>query len=388
MLKSFLHRPQRLWWRRALFQIHLWAGVIFGLYFIAIGISGSALVFEREMMDDAPTLPDEPPPAKLVPYATLLETARQSNPAYALQSIDMRSRQRRVVTMTFKNGHQRAALYFDSYTGKIVARSEPGKNHAVLTFLERLHNELLSGQNGAVANGIGALLLALMCLSGIILWWPGKRIWTRALAVNWRAKWPRINFDLHSAVGFWTLLFVAMWAITGAYFIFPSVIQKPLHLFVTPPAAPHSNWKPADPLLPLDSYLERASQAVPLRQLSYVYMDVFRPHGQVSVFLSRDPAVPLTLQEDIVYLDPSSAHVLWIESSDHWSPAERILMACYSIHFGDFAGLPSKLLWAFIGLALPLLTITGYLMWWNRLLKKKWKLYFPRLQSEPTSHHS
>ena len=45
-----VRQPQQLWIRKAMFQIHLWTGIIVGLYIIAIGISGSILVFKEELM--------------------------------------------------------------------------------------------------------------------------------------------------------------------------------------------------------------------------------------------------------------------------------------------------------------------------------------------------
>jgi len=46
---GFLNRPQRLWWRKAIFQIHLWGGVVLCLYMLVIGVTGSILVFESEL---------------------------------------------------------------------------------------------------------------------------------------------------------------------------------------------------------------------------------------------------------------------------------------------------------------------------------------------------
>src|SRR5690606_17861658 len=48
--RRWVARPQQIWLRRAFFQVHLWAGVIVGLYIIAIGVSGSILVFKEELM--------------------------------------------------------------------------------------------------------------------------------------------------------------------------------------------------------------------------------------------------------------------------------------------------------------------------------------------------
>src|SRR5256885_342498 len=41
--------PQNVWARRALFQIHLWAGVGAGIYILLISVSGSVIVFRNEL---------------------------------------------------------------------------------------------------------------------------------------------------------------------------------------------------------------------------------------------------------------------------------------------------------------------------------------------------
>jgi len=47
--ERWVHRPQSVWFRRILFQIHLWAGIAVGLYVAAISISGSALVYGPQL---------------------------------------------------------------------------------------------------------------------------------------------------------------------------------------------------------------------------------------------------------------------------------------------------------------------------------------------------
>src|SRR5580698_9642180 len=44
-----LRRPQSLWLRKALFQIHLWTGIGLGIYVVLISVSGSAIVFRNEL---------------------------------------------------------------------------------------------------------------------------------------------------------------------------------------------------------------------------------------------------------------------------------------------------------------------------------------------------
>ncbi len=49
--ERLVRRPQSLWVRKALFQIHLWTGVGVGLYVLLISISGSAIVFRNEIFE-------------------------------------------------------------------------------------------------------------------------------------------------------------------------------------------------------------------------------------------------------------------------------------------------------------------------------------------------
>src|SRR5580704_14804048 len=45
----WVRRPQRLWLRRALFQVHLWVGIGLGLYVLVISISGSLVVYRPQL---------------------------------------------------------------------------------------------------------------------------------------------------------------------------------------------------------------------------------------------------------------------------------------------------------------------------------------------------
>jgi NADH-quinone oxidoreductase subunit K len=46
---SFLDRPQQTRGRRVLFQVHVWTGLVVGLYAIFIGVTGSVLVFRSTL---------------------------------------------------------------------------------------------------------------------------------------------------------------------------------------------------------------------------------------------------------------------------------------------------------------------------------------------------
>jgi hypothetical protein len=49
--QRWLQAPQTHWLRKLLFQLHLWLGIGFGLYVLAISLSGSALLLKYRMYE-------------------------------------------------------------------------------------------------------------------------------------------------------------------------------------------------------------------------------------------------------------------------------------------------------------------------------------------------
>ncbi|MEH2387995.1 MAG: PepSY-associated TM helix domain-containing protein [Nostoc sp.] len=66
------------------------------------------------------------------------------------------------------------------------------------------------------------------------------------------------------------------------------------------------------------------------------------------------------------------------------SGADRFLDAFAPMHYGTFGGLPTRILYVFVGLGLSTLSITGFIMWWYRYKGKNPK---PQTQKmvEPAS---
>jgi uncharacterized iron-regulated membrane protein len=74
-------------------------------------------------------------------------------------------------------------------------------------------------------NAAGYVTLLVLFISGAVIWWPGRVHWRRSLTISWRASFPRIMWDLHSALGFWFLPAVAMWGLSGWYLAQPQAFD-------------------------------------------------------------------------------------------------------------------------------------------------------------------
>jgi uncharacterized iron-regulated membrane protein len=371
---GFVKQPQTLWWRKLLFQVHLWIGVIIGLYVVMICLTGIVLVFQTELRNsnkpELPMIAGQAAPR----WGRLVDTALRENPGSSLSYIDMRSDNRRVVPVGLVNDGETIVAYMDAHTGNIVGREKPGETHWMLDFADEFHTALMGGLVGKIGNAIGGALLFIMAVIGIVLWWPGVRNWKRALVVKWKGRWWAFSHDAHRTFGFWTVLIIAMWGITGALFMFPNQVPKVFNGFSAAPGLSHldSTWKSGDAVLPVGQFISQAQQMYPDDKLAYVYMKL-QSNGEVQVYMSPRPAVPMELLEDEVVFDAGNGAVLMNTASAEWSASERAALGIYSVHFGDFGGLPIKIIWAILGFIPVLLVITAYVMWWNHVLKRKWK---------------
>ena len=114
----------------------------------------------------------------------------------------------------------------------LESSGDPNSNLVrVVEWLVDFHENLLSGSAGRFLNGVGAICLTLLCLTGAIIWWPGIAHWRRSLTVNFKSGIARVNWDLHNALGLWFLLFVLLWGVSGFYFCFP----RPFNAIFDPP---------------------------------------------------------------------------------------------------------------------------------------------------------
>lgn len=220
LLRRYIHRPQQVWLRRLNFQVHLWVGIILTLYMIVIGVTGSILVFRPELERVCGLKPWQEFSQRkpIADIATVLANLKASYPHSRIVSVDA-PREEEATFVAILEGRGRVKVACGPQDGKVLGVFPRHRNW--LDVVQELHESLMIHHNGRVLNGVGAALLLLLNLTGLVVWWPGIRNWRRALQVDFERGWRRINFDLHVAVGFWTILIATFWAVSGIYFGWP-----------------------------------------------------------------------------------------------------------------------------------------------------------------------
>jgi uncharacterized iron-regulated membrane protein len=375
LLQRFLHRPQTLLLRRAIFQLHLWVGLIVALYMAIIGITGSVLVFRQEF--DALALPRHWRELRTTSPASAGTVITRLNAVYPeLRMVSLMAptsfNPTFVATLL---GRGRITVACDPATG-VVLGPVP-RSAAWLTFLRQVHETLLIRGTGRVWNGGGAAFLLLLAATGLVNWWPGVRTWRRALKVNFRFNWRRINFDLHRAAGFWALLLLSFWAVSGVYFAWPQEIFQLVNSWspVVSARPPAVTATPVGgvPEPDVDALIARASIIDPGTRWSGILF----PYGRrapLEVIMHRSHGDGREY-EDTVYFDPYNGdHLATWRYGVNQSVGDWFIWLQVPLHFGTSWGLAVKMMWAIAGLVLPLLAATGWAMYWNRVLRHKWRL--------------
>lgn len=207
--------------RSAVRQIHLWSGLVLGIYLAMLSITGSALVYRLELIRHfqipAPAFdPDRVP----LSSDALADAARRNHPGYEVIGAGTRiSRYRPVVEVSLSKGDERIDRLFDPYTGTDLGESTSPVMRA-LAWLARLHDELLLGETGRTLNGIGSALVGLLVVTGLITWWPASAVSRRVGGSRTRAT-RALASRLHRRFGIWGAALLLVWVLSGIYFAFP-----------------------------------------------------------------------------------------------------------------------------------------------------------------------
>ena len=373
-LKRLLYHPRKLFVRRALFQIHLWTGLLLALYIVVIALSGAILVFETELTAALiPRTLTHIAPTQTASIPHVVDAFRSAYPGATIETLIVPSRAVPV--------YQIAAIGTAGRTFTVLADSAATRlvrqPRTWLNWVHDLHDSLLLGEaHGMQVNGVGGGLLLAAAFSGLVVWWPGVKQWRRGFLIGLRSRWRRMNYDAHSAIGIWTLLLVLWWAFSGLYFGWyrqvGAVVNaiSPLRGMVAPqlPSEVYANTDPRR--VSLETILAAAQQASPTGHL-YSISNATLVQPTLSAAMDLRAWGDFS-HRDLVTIDTVTGHVLsvWHYGSNH-SLGDWILWAMHPIHFGTLWGLPVKILWFLLGLSLAVLSFTGVLMYWNRYLRHR-----------------
>jgi uncharacterized iron-regulated membrane protein len=332
-------------------SLHGSIGLLMGLLFIIVSLTGGSIVFHKEIdhaiNQSLHTVAIQP---VSVPFDDILVPVQKAHPDLPVQSVSFpkQSNGTYIVTMTDKNGH-RLETFVNPYTGAVLGQRV--WEYSLTGFLYTLHHELFLGNFGLVILIVVGTALLLMSISGVVLW-TGWRKLKSGLKIRWKSPASLLSFDLHQTTGMISQLFLAVLAVTG-------VMITVLHL----PGVMGGNeitaqLIPTQPAIALSQLISKAEAAMPSGQIASVSFNEKQPR---EFTITKHFAEQETGKFDLsnVEIDRYSGEILSANKVIKPDAFFSVLILIANLHFGTIAGLPTRILYVFVGTVPLFLFLTG-----------------------------
>jgi uncharacterized iron-regulated membrane protein len=365
-------------------RIHLYLALAAGLVIISCCFTGAILVFEDELKYAFNHKNYYAQPGKeRVPLQQIIAIIKEKNHDAKIGSIKIYTDTERTLEINYKlkgdnkgkkkNGPEyNWKAFANPYTGKIVDVYDVKQSFFFKVL--SIHRWLLADDTGKLITGISTLIFLFIIITGIILWWPAnKNILKARFKLKTGAGWKRTNHDWHIVLGFYSSIILFVFAFTalawsfkwfnnGIYVVTNSPLKNPE---LPKSIVPESETKKAG--------LDVVFAAVANNIGNAVFYSISAPKEEDGVYnvsvLSSN--APLETAIDMYYVDAYSGQLVGTLLYKNRSIGAKVRAVFKPLHTGSIWGFSSKILalvFAIIGASLP---VTGYIMWYNRIWKKK-----------------
>ncbi len=350
---------------------HKWSSLICTLFLLMLCVTGLPLIFHDEidrLADDAVAMAGSPSSSDapdLQSLDAMLAKARAARPGEVplFMAFDNHSPQLTVTTAPRPDSPERdmTLQIWDRATGKPLTLAAP--EDGVMDILLQLHTDLFLGLGGMLFLGAMGALFVVAIVSGVVLYAPFMRklsFGTLRTGRSTRLKW----IDAHNLVGIVTLAWASVVGITGViHTLSTPIVDAWRSKALADMTAAHAGRGALDPTRysSLDRALASARAALPGARPQFIAFPggVFSTSHHYAVFFQGD--TPLT--EGLLTPALIDAETGRLAAVRPMSLPVKALQLSRPLHFGDYGGLPLKMLWGLLDLATILVLGSGLYLW-------------------------
>lgn len=353
---------------RRWYRIHKWTSLICTAFLLLSCITGLPLIFQEEIEQ----MTSHAHPASLpasAPYAPLDPMIEEAHALYPKQQVlsagwdDDEPRFFVNIGPDFKpTTKEFHGISFDAHTGK---RLEEVKNERGFMYVMlMLHMEMFAGLPGELLLGVMAVLFVVALVSGALVYGPFMRRLDFGTVRNTsvrRVRW----FDLHNLIGIVTMTWGLVVGATGAL----NTLSGPLFAAwraqsIPALLAPYRGQPLPQSYGSIEEAVKKVRTAVPSAELTSVIYpnDVYgSPRHYIIWTRGKSDITSRIFTPFLVDVQTgniaSAAPLPWYV---------RALELSRPFHFGDYGGLPLKVLWAIFDIALIVVLGSGIYLWLSR----------------------
>ena len=356
------------------FLVHSWLALPIWFFVLIVCVTGTLAVVSQEIVwlanpDIRASKPSDD--AEPLSFDQVITAIKRDDPHVIVRSIIRpdESHFALSVGLSYPDGRSVEA-YANPYTGAIQGIS-PAFDFQ--QFTRALHGWWLVPFTNGYSWGwylvslLGLPLLASL-ITGLVVY---KRFWKGFLRPTLRIRHGARIFwgDFHRLSGIWSIWFIAVISITGTWFLIQaflgdnqiSISSEPIVPVIAREKVPTSAPGVPAPMIPLDDAIKIATQRIPGLEASFVFLPL---NAYSHLQIGGRGWYPLMFQT--AQLNPYDGDIAVSHLLSDRTALEFVTESMRPLHTGDFGGLWIKLIWAFFGLVLSMMVLSGLLIWTKR----------------------
>lgn len=359
------------WW-------HKWTSLICTIFLLMLCITGLPLIFHEEI--DHLGEPEQTGLNENAPKTSLdviLANGLKAYPEKVTRFVFWDEEKPKSVYLSLSDSlmappDNYKILEMDRYTGAIV--EDHKADEGFMYIMLRLHVDMFAGIPGKLFLGLMGILFVISIVSGVVLYGPIMKKYDFGMIRDDRSarlKW----LDMHNLLGIVVLVWMSIVGITGVINTLSDVI---LGLWqqgqLAEMTAPYQNQQALSPdkLYSLEESVQTAIKAAPNMELALIAMPgtAFSSKHHYACFMRG--TTPVTSRLVLPALIDAKNGKLTDMRDMPWYV--NTLFLSEPLHFGDYGGLPLKIIWCILDIFTIIVLVTGLYLWIARLKAQKAQL--------------
>ena len=351
------------------YLVHKWTSLICTVFMLLLCLTGLPLIFHEELeelLGRHPELAELPADTPLAKLDRLVEVALANRPGEVMQYLSFDDHAPLVYITTAPRpdspSEDAHLLTLDARTADIL--QAPQFDEGILWVIFKLHTDLYADLPGMLLLGAMGLLFVVAIISGVVVYGPFMRKLDFGTVRTGRSK--RIRWlDLHNLLGVVTLAWALVVGFTGTI----NTLARPiLGLWQMDQLAemtrPYHGLPPATRFGSVDAAVDTANAAAPAMEPSIVAWPgtIFTSAHHYGVFMRGETPLTARLLKPAL-IDAETGALTDIRDMPWYVTS---LFVSQPLHFGDYGGMPLKIIWAVLDVITIVVLISGLYLWLGR----------------------
>lgn len=335
---------------RHILKYHSWAGLLVGTFLFLMGLSGAVLVFQHDIEDLQWEKYKQVGSSKGLNIDLGITSVQEKYPLWDTRLIHFEENE--ALIFNLRRPTERLFVFVHPSSGKII--KEVNELTIFTRWLLKFHYSFQAGPAGRIVVFFVGLLFLFSLLSGVYLY---RKSFLKTLLFQTKlVKKNKRTFysSLHRLVGVWSLVLNLLLVVTGIFLAWTVAAAG-----INPPAAPQTPIVTAS----VEDILYTITTENPDFTPTYVRLPL-SPGTDLRVYgLYDDDAFFYSEFYNSFQANANSGEITAVVKVQEADTITKFSSTLIPLHFGQYGGMLTKILYCLTGLSGPFLSISGFIIW-------------------------